>query len=160
MCFEAFCLLVAQLGQVALTETIHLLAKYIAMDKSHVVEYLSCIFGKKSNNELCCHCIISILGLLIIYLPPFDTQQEVVSTFFKKSGDDMMLASIFIALFVVTFLAHSPTPSSYSYALVLQKQCYVNCLCGYETVSGYFYLSKSLNVRTSLTHICIFIRIT
>ena len=52
MCFEAFCLLVAQLGQVALTETIHLLAKYIAMDKSHVVEYLSCIFGKKSNNEL------------------------------------------------------------------------------------------------------------
>ena len=26
MCFEAFCLLVAQLGQVALTETIHLLA--------------------------------------------------------------------------------------------------------------------------------------
>ena len=91
---------------------------------------------------------------------PFDTQQEVVSTFFKKSGDDMMLASIFIALFVVTFLAHSPTPSSYSYALVLQKQCYVNCLCGYETVSGYFYLSKSLNVRTSLTQICIFIRIT
>ena len=50
MCFEAFCLLVAQLGQVALTETIHLLAKYIAMDKSHVVEYLSCIFGKKSNS--------------------------------------------------------------------------------------------------------------
>ena len=160
MCFEGFCLLVAQLGQVALTETIHLLAKYIAMDKSHVVEYLSCIFGKKSNNELCYHWIISILGLLIIYLPSFDTQQEVVSTFFKKSGDDMMLASIFIALFVVTFLAHSPTPSSYSYALVLQKQCYVNCLCGYETVSGYFYLSKSLNVRTSLTHICIFIRIT
>ena len=51
MCFEAFCLLVAQLGQVALTETIHLLAKYIAMDKSHVVEYLSCIFGKKSNSK-------------------------------------------------------------------------------------------------------------
>ena len=131
--------------------------KYIAMDKSHVIDYLSCIFGKKSN---CCQCIIYILGLLIIYLPPFDTQQEVVSTFFKKSGDDMMLASILIALFVVTFLAYSPTPSSYSYALVLQRQCYVNCLCGYETVSGYFYLSKSLNVRTSLTHISIFIRIT
>ena len=112
------------------------------------------------SNVLCCHCIISILGLLDIYLPLLIHNRKLCQLFFKKSGDDMMLASIFIALFVVTFLAYSPTPSSYSYALVLQRQCYVNCLCGYETVSGYFYLSKSLNVRTSLTHISIFIRIT